>query len=306
MASRGHLGGLSWATPQALRVLDAAGFDVVLVETVGVGQAEVEIASLADSTLVLLAPGMGDAIQAAKAGILEVADVFVVNKADRDGAEQTYRELKQMLQLGSDQRHRRRLEAPGRCKTVAAQQRGRRRRRRRAREAPRLDGGRAASCSRRRQAARVRRDRGDRRRHPAGADGRPARRHALDDLAAAVVAGNSTRTRPPTGWSPGSPPTDRSAHDRARPAGAGRRNPAARVRPRARRARTSRPRRAVAAEPADRFPGTARRSAPVRSKDRPPAAARDRTTASPVPCRRSARPRAAFRVPAPGTSSGSD
>ena len=86
MASRGHLGGLSWSTPQALRVLDAAGFDVVLVETVGVGQAEVEIASLADSTLVLLAPGMGDAIQAAKAGILEVADVFVVNKADRDGA----------------------------------------------------------------------------------------------------------------------------------------------------------------------------------------------------------------------------
>jgi LAO/AO transport system kinase len=101
MASRGHLGGLSWSTPQALRALDAAGFDVVLVETVGVGQAEVEIASLADSTLVLLAPGMGDAIQAAKAGILEVADVFVVNKADRDGADQTYRELKQMLQLGS-------------------------------------------------------------------------------------------------------------------------------------------------------------------------------------------------------------
>jgi LAO/AO transport system kinase len=100
MASRGQLGGLSWATPQALRVLDAAGCDVVLIETVGVGQAEVEIASLADSTVVLLAPGMGDAIQAAKAGILEVADVFVVNKADRDGAEQTVRELKGMLQLG--------------------------------------------------------------------------------------------------------------------------------------------------------------------------------------------------------------
>jgi putative protein kinase ArgK-like GTPase of G3E family len=82
MASRGHLGGLAWATPQALRVLDAAGCDVVLVETVGVGQSEVEIASLADTTLVLLAPGMGDGIQAAKAGILEVADVFVVNKAD--------------------------------------------------------------------------------------------------------------------------------------------------------------------------------------------------------------------------------
>ena len=101
MASRGQLGGLSWATPQALRVLDAAGCDVVLIETVGVGQAEVEIASLADSTVVLLAPGMGDAIQAAKAGILEVADVFVVNKADRDGAEQTVRELKGMLRSAS-------------------------------------------------------------------------------------------------------------------------------------------------------------------------------------------------------------
>jgi LAO/AO transport system kinase len=100
MASRGHLGGLSWSTPQALRVLDAAGCDVVLVETVGVGQAEVEIASLADSTLVLVAPGMGDAIQAAKAGILEVADVFVVNKADRDGADQAARDLRHMLSLG--------------------------------------------------------------------------------------------------------------------------------------------------------------------------------------------------------------
>jgi LAO/AO transport system kinase len=100
MASRGHLGGLSWATPQALRVLDGAGCDVVLVETVGVGQAEVEVASLADTTLVLLAPGMGDGIQAAKAGILEVADVFVVNKADRDGADATVRDLKSMLGLG--------------------------------------------------------------------------------------------------------------------------------------------------------------------------------------------------------------
>jgi LAO/AO transport system kinase len=99
MASRGHLGGVSWATPQALRVLDAAGCDVVLVETVGVGQAEVEVASLADTTLVLLAPGMGDAIQAAKAGILEVADVFVVNKADRDGADQTARDLRHMMSL---------------------------------------------------------------------------------------------------------------------------------------------------------------------------------------------------------------
>jgi len=100
MASRGHLGGLAWATPQAVRVLDAAGCDVVLVETVGVGQAEVEVASMADTTLVLLAPGMGDGIQAAKAGILEVADVFVVNKADREGAEQTVRDLRYMLSLG--------------------------------------------------------------------------------------------------------------------------------------------------------------------------------------------------------------
>ncbi|GAC1609202.1 MAG: methylmalonyl Co-A mutase-associated GTPase MeaB [Mycobacteriales bacterium] len=101
MASRGHLGGLSWATPQALRVLSAAGCDVVLIETVGVGQAEVEVASLADTTLVLLAPGMGDGIQAAKAGILEVADIFVVNKADRDGADQVVRDLRYMQSLGT-------------------------------------------------------------------------------------------------------------------------------------------------------------------------------------------------------------
>lgn len=100
MSSRGHLGGLSWASPQALRVLDGAGFDVVLIETVGVGQAEVEIASMADTTLVLLAPGMGDGIQAAKAGILEVADIFVVNKADRDGADNVVRDLRNMLGLG--------------------------------------------------------------------------------------------------------------------------------------------------------------------------------------------------------------
>ena len=99
MASRGHLGGLSWSTPQALRVLDAAGCDVVLVETVGVGQSEVEIAGLADTTLVLLAPGMGDGVQAAKAGILEIGDVYVVNKADRDGAEQVRRELRTMISL---------------------------------------------------------------------------------------------------------------------------------------------------------------------------------------------------------------
>jgi LAO/AO transport system kinase len=97
MASRGHLGGLSWATPHALRVLDAAGFAVVLVETVGVGQAEVDIARHADTTVVLCAPGMGDGVQAAKAGVLEIADVFAVNKADRDGAHATVRELRQMV-----------------------------------------------------------------------------------------------------------------------------------------------------------------------------------------------------------------
>ncbi len=100
MATRGHLGGLSWAVPQALRVLDAAGFDVVLVETVGVGQAEVDVRALADTTVVLLAPGMGDGVQAAKAGILEIADVFVVNKADRDGAQSTVRDLRNMIALG--------------------------------------------------------------------------------------------------------------------------------------------------------------------------------------------------------------
>ncbi|MWA13671.1 methylmalonyl Co-A mutase-associated GTPase MeaB [Streptomyces sp. BA2] len=100
MATRGHLGGLAWSAPQAIRVLDAAGCDVVLVETVGVGQSEVEIASQADTSVVLLAPGMGDGIQAAKAGILEIGDVYVVNKADRDGADATARELNHMLGLG--------------------------------------------------------------------------------------------------------------------------------------------------------------------------------------------------------------
>jgi LAO/AO transport system kinase len=99
MATRGHLGGLSRAAPQALRLLDAAGFEVLLVETVGVGQAEVEVASLADTTLVLVAPGMGDAIQAAKAGILEVADIFVVNKADKPGAQEAVRDLRTMIAM---------------------------------------------------------------------------------------------------------------------------------------------------------------------------------------------------------------
>jgi LAO/AO transport system kinase len=100
MATRGQLGGIAWATPQALRVLAAAGCDEVLVETVGVGQSEVEVAALADTTLVLLAPGTGDGVQAAKAGILEVADIFVVNKADREGADQTVRDLRHIISLG--------------------------------------------------------------------------------------------------------------------------------------------------------------------------------------------------------------
>jgi LAO/AO transport system kinase len=102
MASRGHLGGLAGAAPQALRILDAAGCDVILVETVGVGQSEVEIAGIADTTLVLMAPGMGDGIQAAKAGILEIGDVFVINKADRDGAATTRRELRTMVGMRPD------------------------------------------------------------------------------------------------------------------------------------------------------------------------------------------------------------
>lgn len=100
MATRGHLGGLAWATPHALRILDAAGSDVIIVETVGVGQAEVEVAHAADTTIVILAPGFGDAIQANKAGLLEIADLYVINKADREGAKATARDIHQMLHLG--------------------------------------------------------------------------------------------------------------------------------------------------------------------------------------------------------------
>ena len=100
MATRGHLGGMALAAPEAIRILDASGKDVVFVETVGVGQAEVEVAAATDTTLVVVAPGWGDAVQAAKAGILEIADVFVVNKADLDGAGDAVRELTQMLRLG--------------------------------------------------------------------------------------------------------------------------------------------------------------------------------------------------------------
>jgi GTPase len=101
MATRGHLGGMALAAPEAVRVLDAAGYDEIVVETVGVGQAEVEVAAATDTAVVVLAPGMGDAVQMAKAGILEIADVFVVNKADRDGAGDVVRELRQMLHLGA-------------------------------------------------------------------------------------------------------------------------------------------------------------------------------------------------------------
>jgi len=99
MATRGHLGGLSLAAPDAIRVLGAAGIGVVIVETVGVGQMEVEIASAADTTVVVVTPGWGDSMQASKAGLLEVADVFVINKADRPGAREARRDLEQMLDL---------------------------------------------------------------------------------------------------------------------------------------------------------------------------------------------------------------
>lgn len=100
MASRGRLGGLARATADATRLLDAAGFDIILIETVGVGQGEVDIARAAQTVIVVEVPGLGDEVQSIKAGILEIADIFVVNKADRDGAEQTIRHLRTMLHLG--------------------------------------------------------------------------------------------------------------------------------------------------------------------------------------------------------------
>ena len=121
MATRGHLGGLAVATPQALRAFDAARFDTVIVETVGVGQSELEVAETADTVLVLLAPGMGDGIQAAKAGILEIGDVFVVNKSDREGAQALIRELRTMIALA----HRRPHDwKPPIVSTVAYEHRG--------------------------------------------------------------------------------------------------------------------------------------------------------------------------------------
>ena len=121
VATRGHLGGLAATTGAAVRLLEGLGFDVVIVETVGVGQAEVEIAALADTTLLLLAPGMGDAIQAVKAGVVEIADVYVVNKADRPGADAAVRDMRAMMSLVKRE--------PGEwrqpiCKTVAHQGEG--------------------------------------------------------------------------------------------------------------------------------------------------------------------------------------
>jgi LAO/AO transport system kinase len=121
MATRGHLGGLAVATPQALRAFDAAGFDTVIVETVGVGQSELEVAETADTVLVLLTPGMGDGIQAAKAGILEIGDIFVVNKSDRDGAQALVRELRTMIALAERGPHD---WKPPIVSTVAYQDRG--------------------------------------------------------------------------------------------------------------------------------------------------------------------------------------
>ena len=109
MATRGHLGGLAAATPQALRAFDAAGFDTVIVETVGVGQSELEVAQTADAILVLLAPGMGDGIQAAKAGILEIGDIFVVNKSDREGARNVLDRRNAPALRGADDLHTRRF-----------------------------------------------------------------------------------------------------------------------------------------------------------------------------------------------------
>jgi len=106
MATRGQLGGLALAAPEAIRALDAAGFPWVLVETVGVGQVEVEVAATADTTVVVVNPGWGDAVQAAKAGLLEIADVFVINKADRPGADQARRDLEHILAIASGPNHR--------------------------------------------------------------------------------------------------------------------------------------------------------------------------------------------------------
>jgi len=119
MATRGHHGGLARAVPQAIRVLAAAGHDWIVVETVGVGQVEVEIAGMADTTVVVVNPGWGDGVQAAKAGLLEIGDVFVVNKADREGVDATVHDLQAMLDLGGPRAWR-----PPVLETVATDGRG--------------------------------------------------------------------------------------------------------------------------------------------------------------------------------------
>src|SRR5688572_12476959 len=120
MATRGNLGGLSRATVDAVAILDAAGFDIVIVETVGVGQDEVEIVKTADVSVVVLVPGMGDDIQAIKAGIMEIGDVFVINKADREGVLRTQKELDALLSLA----HRPDMWQPPIVKTVATENKG--------------------------------------------------------------------------------------------------------------------------------------------------------------------------------------
>jgi LAO/AO transport system kinase len=119
MATRGHLGGLSLATPQAVRILDAAGKPWIIIETVGVGQVEVEVAGAADTTVVVVNPRWGDGVQANKAGLLEIADVLVVNKADREGARDTVRDLELMLELAGERDWR-----PPIVETVATDGRG--------------------------------------------------------------------------------------------------------------------------------------------------------------------------------------
>lgn len=120
MATRGNLGGLSRATVDAIAILDAAGFDTVIVETVGVGQDEVEIVKAADVSVVVLVPGMGDDIQAIKAGIMEIGDVFVINKADREGVLRTQKELEALLALA----HREDMWEPPIVKTIATESKG--------------------------------------------------------------------------------------------------------------------------------------------------------------------------------------
>ena len=118
MASRGHAGGLAPTSTAAAAVLDAAGFDLILIETVGTGQSEVEVAAMADTTVVLEAPEMGDEVQAIKAGLLEVADLVVVNKGDKPGAQRTAAQLRAMLVASAPRAHRATMATPGRGRSA--------------------------------------------------------------------------------------------------------------------------------------------------------------------------------------------